>query len=196
MTEKPKTEKPRRRRPILTREDLKLWAHVAASTVPMKGKAVPEIAEEHAVPVPSPAAKSVKSVPATVVKPAKPDLLPLVVIERRLRQRLSRGQRDVDGVIDLHGMYQAQAHAALLRFITGSHLQGKSLVLVITGKGATGAMGAHDLEGERGILRRMVPHWLGDPSLRRHILGFEEASREHGGGGALYVRIRKARDRT
>jgi DNA-nicking Smr family endonuclease len=40
----------------------------------------------------------------------------------------------------------------------------------------------------------MVPHWLADPGLRRCVIGYEEAARRHGGGGALYVRIRRARE--
>ena len=48
---------------------------------------------------------------------------------------------------------------------------------------------------EIGILRRMVPHWLAAPELRSIVLGFEPASAIHGGDGALYVRIRRKRDR-
>ncbi|MEQ4597219.1 MAG: Smr/MutS family protein, partial [Methylobacteriaceae bacterium] len=43
----------------------------------------------------------------------------------------------------------------------------------------------------RGVLRRSVPHWLRGPELRGLVLGFEEAARHHGGGGALYVRLRR-----
>jgi DNA-nicking Smr family endonuclease len=46
---------------------------------------------------------------------------------------------------------------------------------------------------ERGVLRRRVPQWLAEPGLRGIVIGFEEAHRSHGGGGALYVRIRKKR---
>jgi DNA-nicking Smr family endonuclease len=42
-------------------------------------------------------------------------------------------------------------------------------------------------------LRRMVPHWLAEADLRHLVLGFEEASRGHGGSGALYVRLRSSR---
>jgi DNA-nicking Smr family endonuclease len=44
---------------------------------------------------------------------------------------------------------------------------------------------------ERGILRRMVPQWLALPDLRAVVLGFEEAGPRQGGGGALYVRLRR-----
>ena len=60
-------------------------------------------------------------------------------------------------------------------------------MLVITGKGKMGA------ESERGVLRRQVPQWLGLPEFRSLVVGFEEAHIGHGGEGALYVRIRRAR---
>ena len=46
---------------------------------------------------------------------------------------------------------------------------------------------------ERGVLRRLVPHWLRLPDLRPLVLGFEEAGAAHGGAGALYVRLRRPR---
>jgi DNA-nicking Smr family endonuclease len=40
-------------------------------------------------------------------------------------------------------------------------------------------------------LRRNVPHWLRAAELRPLVLSIEEAARPHGGGGALYVRLRR-----
>jgi len=40
----------------------------------------------------------------------------------------------------------------------------------------------------------MVPLWLGLPECRSLIVGFETAAPGHGGEGALYVRLRRARD--
>jgi DNA-nicking Smr family endonuclease len=60
-------------------------------------------------------------------------------------------------------------------------------LLVITGKGTRSA------EEERGVLRRQVPLWLRSPQLRETVLGFETAGPAHGGEGAFYVRLRRAR---
>ncbi len=84
-------------------------------------------------------------------------------------------------------MTQARAHRALSAFLQRAHSEGLSFVLIITGKGKTGA------ESERGVLRRQVPQWLSQPEFRALIVGFEEAHIGHGGAGALYVRIRRAR---
>jgi DNA-nicking Smr family endonuclease len=43
------------------------------------------------------------------------------------------------------------------------------------------------------VLRRQVPHWLKLPELRDYVIGFESAHIAHGGEGALYVRVRRAR---
>jgi DNA-nicking Smr family endonuclease len=43
------------------------------------------------------------------------------------------------------------------------------------------------------VLRRQVPQWLGLPEFRSLVVGFEEAHIGHGGEGALYVRVRRAR---
>jgi DNA-nicking Smr family endonuclease len=104
-----------------------------------------------------------------------------------VRTGLRRGSRSVDAVIDLHGLRQAEAHAALIGFLHRSRAAGHAVVLVVTGKG----VGGDDPYAERGVLRRSVPHWLRLPELRSLVLGFEEAAHHHGGGGALYIRLRR-----
>ena len=105
---------------------------------------------------------------------------------------MARGTLAIDGRIDLHGMTQMAAHDRLHRFLRDAQAGGARIVLVITGKGRPGSEDGAPGE-ERGVLRRRVPQWLAEPAVRGIVLGFEEAHRSHGGGGALYVRIRKAR---
>jgi DNA-nicking Smr family endonuclease len=112
-------------------------------------------------------------------------------VERRTLLALRRGRKEVDSVIDLHGMRQEAAHGALLNFLHRAQGSGHAVVLVITGKG--GAAAGTGIFEERGVLRRMVPHWLRLPDVRSLVVGFEEASPQHGGSGALYVRLRRKR---
>lgn len=175
-----------RRRAALTAEELRLWAHVAASVRPLPGRRAPDVGaleppkEGKAKPA-APAGSS----PSVSAKPSPPALKPLVPLERRMRSRVTRGLSPIDGVLDLHGLRQDEAHRALLEFVRRKAHEGASVVMVITGKGT--------IKGE-GVLRRLVPHWLADPIQRRHVLGYEEAGPRHGGGGALYVRLRRVRD--
>lgn len=106
-------------------------------------------------------------------------------LERRERMGLSRGTLQIESRIDLHGMRQVDAHAALIGFLMRARSAGHARVLVVTGKGSD------EPYSERGILRRAVPHWLRGGELRALVLGFEEAARHHGGAGALYVRLRR-----
>jgi len=115
-------------------------------------------------------------------------MTPLAPLGRRERSKLSRGRSEIDARLDLHGMTQSRAHRALLAFLHNAHRDGHTFVLVITGKGKVGGG-----EAERGVLRRQVPQWLSLPEFRSLVVGFEEAHIGHGGEGALYVRIRRAR---
>jgi DNA-nicking Smr family endonuclease len=176
----------------LSPEEKRLWSHVARHVKPMQGKALPPEPEPEAKPATAPAPVTAKLAPALPPLPsAKPALPPMAPVERKTLQALRRGRKDVDSVIDLHGMRQEEAHFALLSFLHRAQGSGHALVLVITGKG--GAAINNGLFEERGVLRRMVPHWLRLPDLRHLVIGFEEASPQHGGSGALYVRLRRRR---
>jgi DNA-nicking Smr family endonuclease len=108
-----------------------------------------------------------------------------VDIDRRSWARLKRGQVEIERTLDLHGRTQTEAHGALNRFLTMAHAAGLRCVLVVTGKGGG--------EG-RGVLRQMVPRWLGEPTHRSYVLTFCPAQPRHGGNGALYVLLKRRRD--
>ncbi|MCA0400894.1 MAG: Smr/MutS family protein [Proteobacteria bacterium] len=181
--------RPRRKRGDISPEDHALWAHVTRSAKPLPGRKPLDIPQmPQAEPAQMPMGMTGAPAPSAPLKPR--GLPPLAGIEKRVMRQLSRGTAPLERRIDLHGMRQAEAHAALLSFIHSAHHDGVRLVLVITGKG-----GGVDSRGEeKGILRRYVPHWLADPVMRRLVLGFESAARGHGGEGALYVRLRRKRD--
>jgi len=180
-----------RRTRQLSSEEKRLWSHVARNVKPMKGKLPPPEPEPEEKPATAPAPLAVAPRLPPLPPPAKPAMPPLAPVERRTLQALRRGRKDVDSVIDLHGMRQEEAHFALLRFLHRAQSSGYGLVLVITGKG--GAAAGFGIFEERGVLRRMVPHWLRLPDLRPLVIGFEEASPQHGGSGAIYVRLRRRR---
>lgn len=122
----------------------------------------------------------------------------LASFDRRLAQRLARGQMEPEARLDLHGEGAENARIKLLHFLASQHHQGTRLVLVITGKGAS-PFARHTLHGinhfnapERaGRLRREVPGWLHEEIFRRHVIGYQPSHPRHGGGGAFYVRLRR-----
>jgi DNA-nicking Smr family endonuclease len=190
----PELSAPPRRRRALSEEERQLWESVAKQIKPLRKKprAAKATPPESEAPVAVKAVAAPKSPPSAKVQRApKPDVVPamppLVSLGRRERSQLSRGRKEIDARLDLHGMTQTRAHRALFGFLQRSHHEGLTFVLVITGKGKLGA------ESERGVLRRQVPQWLSLPEFRALVVGFEEAHIGHGGEGALYVRIRRSR---
>ncbi len=84
--------------------------------------------------------------------------------------------------VDLHGLTKDQAQQQLQFFLMNAQIQGKNWVLVITGKGRP----------EISLtLQKLVPGWL--DSLP-YVSGYAPAKQNHGGAGALYVRLKKLKD--
>ena len=173
----------------LTGEEQELWARLRRSVRPLARPARRNDAPEAAL-VPD-AVKEAPARAAAIAPPSPPAAKlardqppPLVALETRERRRLGRGAVDVDSRIDLHGMTQERAFKAMLAFLRSAQARGHRTVLVITGKRGSADSG-------RGILRTAIPEWLSRPDMRKLVLGVEEATRRHGGSGALYVRLRR-----
>jgi len=92
---------------------------------------------------------------------------------------LRKGRIEPEAKLDLHGYRQESAYRALQRFLIRAQGLGQRLVLVVTGKG--------------GILRDMLPRWLGEPEFQNLIAGISTAHVKHGGNGAFYVALKKQR---
>jgi len=119
----------------------------------------------------------------------RPETPPGRVIEPGMRRRLTRGHLPIDATIDLHGLRQHEAHAALCRFVAARHARGDRTLLVITGKGLKRAEPGQIVQ--KGVLRAMLPIWLGEKSIAPMIAGWEQSAQVHGGEGAWYVRLKR-----
>jgi len=172
------------RRRVLSQDERVLWTTVTRSIAPLR-EGMADIGDDAEPEKPQPPRPAKKLEPTTLAKPAAapPSLTPL---SRRMRRSVARGKQAIDARLDLHGLTQSEAHAALLRFLRNASAREAKLVLVITGKGSR--------DGERGVLKRQVPQWLALPEFRAFAIGFEDAHVAHGGEGALYVRIRRQRN--
>ena len=113
---------------------------------------------------------------ATSIKPP-----PQIAADKRVR----RGKVVIDRKVDLHDMTQDQAYNALFQTLHGAANRGQSCILVVTGKGA---MSQSPYGG--GVLRRMLPLWLGSRDIRPLISRYAQAHIRHGGSGAWYVFIK------
>jgi DNA-nicking Smr family endonuclease len=176
-------------------DDMALWRRIADQVKPLKDRAKPPPQANHADPKPAPkpgakpvagAARSATPAPPRP-KPPPPALKPGVTpgVDRRTADRLRRGQLPIEAEIDLHGLTQADAHRALVAFISGQHAAGRRCVRVITGKGTFREGG--------GVLRAAVPRWLNEADMRAAVLAISHAQPRDGGGGALYVLLKRRR---
>lgn len=182
------------RKKTLSHEDRIVWEKVIRTVSPLH-----EPATRRQAPVESmqdlfgPAAPVSAASPHD--KPVKPPIAPappkaveprLHPIERPTLRKIRKGRIGIDARIDLHGLKRAEAHDLLHSFLVRAHEKGMRHVLVITGKGRSG--------GSEGVLKREVPQWLGKAEFRLLVSGIDAAAHEHGGAGAIYVRLRRPRE--
>jgi DNA-nicking Smr family endonuclease len=186
----------RRRLRPLTPDEEDLWSLVARTVRPLRplpaASKAPHLTIDAgtraAVRDPARATKRVAGGEPKVAARPSPSPPALSPIMRKEKQKLASGHDMIDAQIDLHGMTQTEAHAALRSLLQRCQADGAKFVLVITGKGLP-----NEPFGGRGVLRRQVPQWLALPEFRRYVAGFDVAHAGHGGEGALYVRVRKAK---
>lgn len=147
-----------------------------------------------------------KKKPAVPAKPAErimiePGLKPIGApapatppqLDGRTETKLKRGQLRIEATLDLHGMTQARAHAALRDFVMAAQASGKRCVLVITGKGNSKKSSDAWFDGVEGVLKQQFPVWLAEAPLNRLVLKHMPAQPKHGGGGAFYVYLKRDR---
>ncbi|MFL6860383.1 MAG: Smr/MutS family protein, partial [Sphingomicrobium sp.] len=101
-------------------------------------------------------------------------------------KRLRSGSVEPDRVLDLHGMNLDSAWSAIDRGLEQAIARGERVVLLITG---------HHRPGEppiqRGRIRAAVHDWLAASRHARDIAAVRRAHRRHGGGGSLYLILRR-----
>jgi DNA-nicking Smr family endonuclease len=172
-------------------DDAELWARVTRRARPLKTDRVTRVAAPSKPKQPPERKTARASVSEARPKPA-PTALSGSGLDRQTARKLGSGRLAVEARLDLHGLRQRDAHAALRKFLKWAQSQDYRHVLVITGKGSLRDEGGSFYEEEaRGVLRQAVPHWLSHGDLAPLIVSVSEAPRRLGGEGALYVRLRR-----
>ena len=191
----------------LSSSDKELWDRVTASATPLHAKtAAPDVGQKP-LPRNPKKAKSSTRIPDfeiggnSKLTNIKNDLAPALSerlnaqplrMDGKAYGRMKQGKLKPDAKLDLHGLTLADAHPTLVRFVMEGYARGLRLLLVVTGKGKH-----RDDDGPipqpRGVLRHQVPQWLTAPPLGARVLQVTEAHLRHGGSGAYYVYLRRAR---
>jgi len=104
-------------------------------------------------------------------------------VQKRVMDKLRRGQLRIEAELDLHRMTTDQAYDALNRFILACQAEHKRCIRVIHGKGLSSA-------NNQPVLKHKVSYWLRQWS---NVLAFCPARRCDGGTGAVYVLLKRNR---
>ncbi|WP_208437225.1 Smr/MutS family protein [Bartonella taylorii] len=187
------TDKWRQKRDLLASRDRLLWEMVCHTTIPLHDKLHSSTAKDvvnidskkqYVTPIFS-LFQSNQQEP-TVLKREKGTVAQAHKIrffDRIVHRKIAKGLYPLEASLDLHGYGQEEAYFLLKNFLQSSQQSGLRYVLVITGKGQS--------LGSDGALYKFVPYWLSTPAFRYCVHAFEQAARQHGGGGALYIWLRR-----
>jgi DNA-nicking Smr family endonuclease len=175
----------------LSADEAAAWARLAATVKPMRAvparKAI-ELVVEPAQAVPKPPKGRVPPLRPQPVAPPPP---PGPGLDSAWERKLTRGTLAPDFTLDLHGHTLATAHTRLDHGLVQAKALGARVVLVITGKPRPAE--AADRGHQRGAIRAKVLDWLAAGPHASSIAAIRKAHRRHGGDGALYLVLRKAR---
>jgi DNA-nicking Smr family endonuclease len=102
-------------------------------------------------------------------------------VTRKTFNRLRRGEFAIEAEIDLHGMRLAEARTHFQDFLRECAVRNIGCVRIVHGKGTR--------SGPEGpIIKPSVQHWL---ARADQVLAFVTAQPRHGGGGAVYVLLKR-----
>lgn len=177
----------------LTPEENAIWQRVRASVRPIERRIVVEGSMADLVAGDLKPMKRVEGrVPAPLAAPAPPPRprVPTDTLDGGWDKRLSRGAISPDRTIDLHGHSLASAHAALDHGIAAAIASGDRVILLVTGKPPRPES---ERPHARGAIRAAIGDWLAGSRHSDRIAAVRGAHPRHGGAGALYVILRRAR---
>ncbi len=187
----------------LSPDEAALWSKVAATVKPLHAPA-PARAEEGGRPsppapnvvLPPPAPRIKGRTPAPLVAPA-PAAVPSRPLDRHgldasWERKLAKAAVVPDFTLDLHGHTLDAAHVRLDLGLTQAIAQGARLVLLVTGRPRPSD--DHASRGERrGAIRAKLLDWLAAGPHAGRIAAVRQAHPRHGGAGAVYIVLKRAR---
>lgn len=172
----------------LSPEEAALWAKVTATIRPLSrdAKDAPPVSVAAAPPAPRPRGRVPP--PRPQARPApRPASLQAATLDGGWDRRLRNGSIEPDRVLDLHGHSLEGAWSAIDLALERSIQAGDRLLLLITGHERKG-----DPPLERGRIRAAVHDWLAASPHASRIAAVRGAHRRHGGGGSLYIILRRS----
>ena len=168
----------------LSPEETVLWARVTATIKPLSREA--RTSESTEAPAKPEAKVARSSPPKPRTAPAPPVVNLATTLDGSWDRRLQSGAVEPDRIVDLHGKNLDSAWHAIDRSLERAIDAGDRVILLITG---------HHRPGEppvsRGKIRAAVHDWLAASRHAPKIAAVRGAHRRHGGGGSLYLILRR-----
>lgn len=169
----------------LSPDEAELWARVASTIRPLSREPLAvQPVETPAAPQPPSPPRSGRQEPAHRPVAAVP--IGAKTLDGSWDKRLAGGVVEPDRVLDLHGMNLDRAWRAIDRGLEQAIARGDRIVLLITGHHRPG-----EPPIERGRIRAAVHDWLAASRHAGNIAAVRGAHRRHGGGGSLYLVLRR-----
>ena len=181
----------------LNPDEAELWARVTATIRPLS-REVPESSPKrgggppHAVEgPPSPVRRPLHQrtpppAPSAGPPPRSGEDLKRTTLDGTWDRKLSSGSVQPDRVVDLHGLNLHQAWQAIDVALERAEQAGDRVILLITGHHRAGAPPV-----QRGRIRAAVHDWLAVSRHAGRIAAVRGAHPRHGGGGSLYIILRR-----
>lgn len=190
----------------LSPDEAALWARVMSGVRPIlrrpaepaptlvKPAAAAPVAPPRPAATPVVAAKQQMRVKAVALPRAPRTLPPPPAVQNTLDgtwdRQLSRGLVSPDRTVDLHGHTLASAYDLLDAALAMAIRHGDRTILLVTGKPPRPAS---ERPHARGAIRAATGDWLAGSRHSSAIAAVRPAHPRHGGAGALYIVLKRAR---
>ncbi|WP_310467059.1 Smr/MutS family protein [Sphingomonas sp.] len=176
----------------LSPDESELWARVTATIRPLSRTPLKKAEQSQGVevksepPVAATQPRKLKGPPPRIAaKPPSPPR-PGTTLDGGWDRRLKAGSIEPDRILDLHGHDLDRAWFAIDRALEAAIACGDRVLLLITGHARAG-----EPPVERGRIRAAVHDWLAVSRHAGKIAAVRGAHRRHGGGGSLYIILRR-----
>ena len=172
----------------LSPDEAELWAKVTSTIRPLSRDSIDRSVLSPSAPIatmPKPRGRLPSPRPSDPA-PNPPKTLHGATLDGSWDRRLGSGRIQPDRTIDLHGHSLDRAWQAIDLGLERAIAAGDRIILLITG---------HQRHGEppleRGRIRAAVHDWLAVSRHALRIAAVRGAHPRHGGGGSLYIILRK-----
>ena len=168
----------------LNPDEEKMWRRVASTIRPLGDSSPPPATNKG----------TDSDLPPIRVRRPEPPPRPLIERGRSIsgnldshwERRIRAGEIEADRELDLHGMTLDSAWLAIDQAIERALRAGERVILLVTGRERK-----PEESSGRGRIRASVQDWLAASRHADHIAAVRSAHRRNGGGGSLYIILRR-----